>query len=419
MAELNPSNAAALLKRQYGPGALNTYDISTPLLSQVKKTFNLDGERFEDYIPLSGGGGRGTTQDGTVPTANKWKMDKAFFTSVENMSAVKLKRTLIYQTKGDGAWVDAQAEVVKRGVILFRNNTERQIMGTGDGVLGKMKTSGTFTESPAGTFTCDLDSTTFIEANFEEGDLVNVGTGNKDQFEVDTVIPDESNEYANPQIILIRKTGAQVPASAMNIYMQGSEGNDMFGARQILSATSGSLYGVPVQRRWKGFFVSATSGINVDIMDRIMLGVHRRCGESPNLIVTSYTQWRLLKATLEGLKRYDTTTITPRFNMPSMQKDLMKEALSGRLGFKALVYDGPFGSAPVIISRFCRKDEMFFFNSERMELKHMRGFGWHDDDGTVFLREAGKTNYEARYGGDMQFWLPPTFHGYLNTLPTS
>lgn len=421
-AELNPTNAANLLKRQYGQGALNTYDISTPLLSQIKKTFNLGGERFEDYIPLSQGGGRGTTSNGTVPTANPWKMGKAYFDSTENMSSIKLKRTLIYQTKGDtNAWVDAQGEAVKRGVLLFRNNTERQIVGgTASGALGSIKAATTVTDNGSGNYTFYLEPSTFVEAVWEEGDLVNIGTGTTDLFSVDALVPDEQNEYASPTLTVTRKSGSKVPVASDAIFMQGSEGNDIMGCRQVCTTTGGSLYGEPVSRRWKSFYVASYGyGINVDLMDQIVLGVHRKCGQAPNLILTSYTQWRLLKSTLEGLKRYETTTVTPRFNVPKMQKGLMEQAKSGRLGFKAIVYDHPFGSAPIVISRFCRKDEMFFLNTEHMELKHMRGFGWHDEDGSVFLREVGKTNYEARYGGDMELWMPPTFHGYVDGLATS
>ena len=419
MGELNMSNAAKLLKRQYGPGALNTYDVSTPLLSQIKKTFNLEGERFEEYVPLSQGGGRGSTQSGVVPTASPWKMDKAYFDSIESMSVVKLKRTLMYATKGEGAWVDAQAESVKRGVLLFRNNAERQVMGDGTGTLGTIKSGSSVTDNGGGNYTLLMVASTFVEANFEEGDLVNIGTGSTDQFLVEEVDGDEENEYTAPSITVTRKSGNKVPAASDAVFMQGSENNDMQGLRGILTATVGTIYGIPVSRRWKGFYIANYGkGVNVDLMDRTMLGVHRKCGQAPNLIVTSYTQWRLLKSTLEGLKRYESTTITPRFNVPKVQGDLMKEAKSGRLGFKAILYDGPFGSAPVIISRFCRRDEMFFLNSEYMEIKHMRGFGWHDEDGTVFLREVGKTNYEARYGGDMEFWCPPTFHGYVDGLST-
>lgn len=419
MPELNLSNAQKLLKRQYGMGALNTYDITTPVLSQIKKSFNLEGERFEDYIPLSMGGGRGTTSTGVVPTANKWKMDKAYFDSTENLSVVKLKRTLIYATKGEGAWVDAQAESVKRGVLLFRNNTERQLMGDGSGKLGRIKVGGNVTTSDNITYECEVDATTFVEANFEEGDLVNISSGSTDQFEITEVDPDDANDGTTPTVTVTRISGSKVPAAGDYIYMQGSENNDIQGLRGILSTTVGSIYGIPVQRRWSGFYLgSYGKGISPNLLDRLCFGVHRKCGEAPNLGITSYHQYRLLKATLEDLKRYDATTITPRFNMPKAQKGLIDAALSGRIGFKAMVYDSPFGSIPIVISRFCRKDEFFMVNTERMELKHMRGFGWHDEDGTVFLREAGKTNYEARYGGDMEAWIPPTYHAYADGLTT-
>lgn len=421
MGQLDAVSGLKGLKKQYGTGALNTYDISTPMLSQVRKTFNLDGEAFEDYLPLSVGGGRGTTQAGIVPTSETWKMDKVTYGTIENLSSVKLKRTFKYQTKGNGAWFEGQGELIKRGVIQFRNNTERQVMGgTNSGALGSVEAATAVTDNGGGSYTFDLTPSTFVEANWEEGDLVNIGTGSVDQFRIADVIPDAVAEYANPTITVSRKTGNQIPVAGMSIFMQGSEGNDIFGARQILTATTGSLYGVPVSRRWKSFYVSNYGkGINCDLIDQMVLGVHRTCGEVPNLGVIPHTQWRLLKSTLEGLKMYETTTITPRFNVPKAQKGLMDQAKTGRLGFKAIVYDSPFGSIPFVISRFCKQSEIFLFNTEQMELKHMRGFGWHDDDGTVWMREAGKTNYEARYGGDMNLWLPPTFHAYADGMTTS
>jgi hypothetical protein len=413
-------NAQDLLKRKYGPGAINTYDLSSPLLSQVKKDFSLEGERFEEYIPLSKGGGRGTTSDGTVPTANPWKMDKAYFQSVEHLSSVKLKRTLMYASKGEGAWVDAQAEQVKRGVILFRDNTERQIMGNADGVLGTIKAASAITDNGSGNYTFYLTASTFIEAHFEEGDLVNIGSGSTDLFEIEELDPDEENDYASPTLTVQRKTGSAVPAAGDSIFMQGSENNDMYGARAIVKATSGSLYDVPVQRRWRGFYMSSVGvGISCRLIDKLILGIHQRCGQAPDLLITSYTQWRLLKDTLVHLKRFNETKVAPRFNMPKFQKQLMEAANAGRLGFNAIVYDGPFGSAYIMISKYCRRDEFWAFNRNYMALKHMRGFGWHDEDGTVWLREVGKTNYEARYGGDMQFWMPPPFHGVIDGLTTS
>lgn len=421
MGQLDGVTGLKALKKQYGQGALNTYDISTPLLSQVKKTFNLEGEAFEDYVPLSIGGGRGATTSGVVPTSNVWKMNRVSYTSVENLSTVKLKRTYKYQTKGNGAWIDGQGELIKRGVIQFRNNIERQLMGgTGSGALGSIKSATTVTDNGSGSYTFYLTPSTFIEANWEEGDLVNIGTGSLDLFEVTELVPDEANEYASPTLTVQRKSGNQIPTAGMSIFMQGSEGNEMFGARQILTATSGSLYSIPVQRRWKSFYVSNYGkGINTDLIDQMCLGVHRKCGDVPNMGVLSHTQWRLLKSTMEHLKIYETTTITPRFNVPKAQEGLMNQAKTGRLGFKAILYDSPFGSIPFVISRFCRNDELFLFNTEHLELKHMRGFGWHDDDGTVWMRENGKTNYEARYGGDMQAWIAPPYHAYVDGLSTS
>lgn len=417
MAELNMVNAQKLMKLQYGQGALNVYDVSTPVLSQIKKEFNLEGEKFSDYVPLSQGGGRGTTQTGVVPTPSVWKMDRVEFDSIENLSVVKLKRTAMYASKGEGAWVDAQAELVRRGVLLFRNNTERQIMGDGTGKLIRIATSGTISTSDSITYTVPIEASTFVQANIEEGDIVNVGSGSSAQWSVVTLNPDESGGEASPTLTITLLNGSKVPALGDWVYMQGSENNDIQGLRGILSATSGSLYNIPYQRKWSSYNkISYGKGISVKLLDDLFFGVHKKTGEAPNLGICDYTQYNLLKSTLESLKRYDATTIVPRFNMPKAQSGLVAEAMAGRLGFKAMVYDSPFGSVPIVISRFCRKDEFFLVNTNYMTLKHMRGFGWHDEDGTVWLRETGKTNLEARYGGDMEGYYPPPFHAYANGL---
>lgn len=421
MPNLDKTAAEKLLKRQYGVGALNVYDISTPFLSQIVKTFNLGGERFERYVPLSSGLGVGTTRDGTVPTANPWKMDRLYLEPIENLASVKLSRTLKYATQSkEHAYVSAQGDYVKRGVEGFRNNTERQLIGTGDGKLGAIESGSTVTVNGGGSYTFDLDPATFIEANFEEGYLVNIGSGNTDLFSIEELDPDELNDGAAPTMTVQLKSGSYVPLAGDEIFMQGSEGNDIFGLRGICKATTGSLYGVPVGRRWKSWYKSVSTTITPAMLDEVILGVHRRCGQAPNLILTSYQQWRILKSTLEGMKRYNTEMITPRFNMKDLQQKFIEKAATGRLGFKAMVYDGPFGSAPILISRYVRKDEMFFLNTSKdgMELMHQKGGGWHDDDGTVFLREAGKTNYEARYGFDMQSFISPPHHGCLDGLLT-
>jgi hypothetical protein len=74
---------------------------------------------------------------------------------------------------------------------------------------------------------------------------------------------------------------------------------------------------------------------------------------------------------------------------------------------------GPVG---VFADRFVADDQMLFINDQAVELFHRPGFGWFDDDGTVFLRKPDSDDYEARYGGYLQAYVVPSFHGILSGL---
>ena len=50
---------------------------------------------------------------------------------------------------------------------------------------------------------------------------------------------------------------------------------------------------------------------------------------------------------------------------------------------------------------------------------HAPDFGWHDEDGTVFMRRDASLQYQARYGGLIQIYINPHFHGVLDELSTA
>ena len=245
-----------------------------------------------------------------------------------------------------------------------------------------------------------ISTGTWKEANFEEGDVVNidqVGGGDSDLFEITAVAP------STRTVTVDRVTGSQVPADTDHIFMQGSEDNDILSIKGCIDATSGNLYTIPVGRRWQGTQVATTGGLTVELMDEVVLEIERKTGQAVDTIFTSHKQWRRLSALLEDQKRY--TIVQP-----------VNRALEGIVSFQALSYGGPTGEIPVMRSRFIEEDRMYFLNSRFVELKHMQGFGWFEDDNTVFLRDATADAYEARFGGYMELWCPPTFHGRIDGL---
>ena len=59
---------------------------------------------------------------------------------------------------------------------------------------------------------------------------------------------------------------------------------------------------------------------------------------------------------------------------------------------------------------------MYALNDNHIHIHHRPDFGWFDDDGTVFLRQADLDGYEARYGGYLEVYINPAFQGVIEGL---
>jgi hypothetical protein len=188
--------------------------------------------------------------------------------------------------------------------------------------------------------------------------------------------------------------------------MQGSKDNDPYGIKGILDATSGSLYGVPVQRRWKAGAQedAGGAGVTTDMMNSDMLKIQKSCGKVPNIIVTSFTQFKKILNILEDQKQY---TLEPR-----------AADLKGKVSFSGVEFMSAMGAVPIFPERFVDDDRIYYINDNFIEAHHRPDFGWFDDDGTVFLRTSSSDSYEARYGGYYQNYIAPPFHGVRKNLAT-
>jgi hypothetical protein len=318
----------------------------------------------------------------------------------------------------EGSFVRMTAFPVKIATESFNRNLERQITrASADGTAGEgalIKGNATNTNvSGAGTSACpyvvsfDVAST-YFPAEFqaiEEGDLLNVNSETTD-LEVTAMSETIASGYVTGTISLVGTStrlaalaGSGPFAATDYLYMQGSKGNEITSVQDVISATSGSLYGVTVGRRWKAYQKDASSAaLSTDLMNDVVVNVKRQSGKSPKMILCHHHQYIKLLNLLEDHKRY---------NVPSRK---------GEFSFSALSFMSADGEIPVLTSRFIDSDKMFFLNDDHLEL-HLRpgGFEWFDEDGTVFLRET-TDSYEARYGGYGQSFINPHFQGYLYGL---
>ena len=393
-AQFSLSNASALFKIKYGKLSENVYNSATPLLSRIKKSYNFTGKQMNFPVPQSFAGGVGS---GSLPTANTAVYGDVTFTRKKLYAVVQVDRESIKASSSDeGAFVKATKEVVEKGVESFMRNMSRILFNDGTGAVGTIEANATGTAAAPVVI---ITAATWKEANFEERDILNNGA-TTEQYEVVSIV--ESTRT----VTLARLTGSTdltSTGSGVVLHMQGSKDNDPEGLKGVLDATSGTKYGITIARRWQAFQHDANSAtISPDLMNKMMLNVEKRCGKAPNLIVTSYLQFEKLLNILEDQKQY---------NLEPRAKDL-----KGQISFSGISFMSSRGAIGIFADRFCEADRMYFLNDDKIEIFHAPDFGWFDDDGTVFLRSSTADSYDARYGGYLQIYIDPNFHGILSDL---
>lgn len=398
MAQFSLSTASELFKITYGKLSDNVYNSSNVVLGRVKKSYDFVGKRKEVAVPMSFQGGVGS---GSLPTANPANYSDAQITAKKLYGVCEIDRETIKAAMNDeGSFVRGTKHVVEKTVESYMRNMSRMLFNTlANGSVGTINGGGV-TDNGGGNYDLVISSATWKEANFEEGDYVNIESGNTDLFEVISVTP------ATRVVNVTRITGSQVPAAADVIYMQGSQGNDLTGIATVCAATSSTLYSINVARRWQAAHQkdASGSGITPDKLNEGILEIQRKSGKVPNLIVCSFTQYRKILNFLEDAKEY---MVEPR-----------SADLQGKISFKGVEYMSSAGAIPIFPERFVDSDKIYLLNDNYMEIHHRPGFGWFDDDGTTFLRKSDSDAYEARYGGYAELYMPPTFHGYIHSLAT-
>ena len=396
MAAFSIDNVNNLFKIKYGKLSENVYNSANVMLARMRKEFTFTGRQLFVPVPTSFTGGVGS---GSLPTANFSDVEDALITAKKVYSVIQIDREAMKASANDeGAFVRATRWQVQKGVESWMRNASRILWNDGSGELGIIDTGGVV-DNGGGNYTLTITAASFKEANFEEQDYINIETGSTDLFEVESVVA------SSREVTVQRISGSQVPADADEIFMQGSENNDPQGIKGVCDATSGTLYGITVARRWQATQEAAGgAGLTTDRMNKVMLEVQRKSGKVPNMIVTSFTQYRKLLNILEDQKQY---IVEPR----------MAE-LKGKISFKGLEFMSAAGAVPIFPERFVDDDRMYFLNDNFITANHRPGFGWFDEDGTVLLRDANSDSYSARYGGYYENYIVPSFQGVITGLAT-
>ena len=396
MAQFSLTTASNLFKIKYGKLAENTYNSANVLLGRVKKDFDFVGKRMDIAVPTSFAGGVGS---GSLPTANYAAIQDAVIEAKKMYAVGQVDRESIKAaSSNEGAFIELTKFSTQKAVESWMRNMSRALFNDGSGKLGQFSGSASGTASaPVITVT----AASWKEANWEEKDFVQVNSLSS-MWEVVSVDP------ATRAISLSRISGSDdltaIGAGTHSVYMQNSKDNDPQGLKGVLDATGGTLYGVSVGRRWQAAaqIAAGGAGITPDALNQGMMEIQRKSGKVPNLIITSFTQYRKLLNLLEDQKQY---LLDPRAT------DLM-----GKISFKGLEFMSAAGPVGIFPERFCEDDRVYLLNDNFITIKHRPDFGFFDDDGTVFLRDASSDSYSFRYGGYLQSYIVPSFHGVISGL---
>lgn len=395
----NLTDLTNLYKIKYGKRSENAYNSANVALGRIKKSYDFTGKKMEFPMELSFQGGVGA---GSLPEANVGEVEDVNFTAKKVYARALYDRESIKAAaSSEGAFFQNTAETVRKTVESFNRWASIILHGDGTGALGTIATGGV-TDNGSGDYDLVISDATWIAANWSKRDFVNIESGNTDLFEITAI------DKANKTISVQRASGAsQVPAQGDVIFMQGSENNVPQGLRGVVLATSGTKYGVTIADPYISQQINASSAtLTVDLINQICLNVEEESGQVPNMALTSFVQFRKLINQLEDQKRYN---LPPRY-----ASEAMKGVVSFR-GVEIMTTQGPIGVFP---DRFCRDDLFYVLNDNFIRAYHRPGFGWFDDDGTVFLRVADSDEYEARYGGYYENYIAPPFHGVIHTLST-
>jgi len=419
MAEYSISEQTGLFLTLFKNRSQNMYNSANVLEGRIKKSNDFVGKQMNIETQLSFAGGYGAK---LLPQGNPSLVEQAVITAKKHYSRVFVDREgLKAASSSKGAFQTYLAFPIKKTVEDYMRNMSRILFGDGSGVLARG--AGATNVSGLGTiaspYVVVMRASDWNIANLEEKSIVQVVTGlnagdnlggaaegGDSTANLLTIVAVNKATRAvslvGTSAVLAGLTGAAPFPTTSGLVPQRSYLAEAQGLSGVLMKTSGTLYGLTVQRRWQATQVDALgSGIVVDMMNDVMLQVEQSFGEAPNMIICNYNQYRKILAQLEDQKRY---------NLPNKN-------VKGHMGFSGIEYMGTSGSVGIFVDRFCPEDKIFFLNDKFIHRYHRPGGAeWFQDDKTVFLRTVDEDVLEARYGAYMENFITPSAHGVLHNL---
>lgn len=373
MAGLNLTTASEALKDDYQPTIREQLNQNIFLLTQIEST-SKDVEGTAAVIDLHVGRNSGVgarSESGTLPTAGAQAYKQERVGLHYQYGRIQLSGPVIKAMKSDkGSFTRALDSEVKGVTRDLKNDVNRQLYGTSNGVIA---TCGTTTTST----TVVLATTTPASAlrQLQDSMVVDIGTV-ASPFTITQATPISAVNFTNKTITI----GASVSTTSANFIFRsgaGGTGVELTGLQTIVDST-GSLFNVDpaTYSVWSSYEVNTVGSISDTVFQTALDNIHIASGEDVDLFLTTYGVVRAYEATLTAQKRF-TNTID----------------LKG--GFSAISVASGRGDTALKADHACPDGTAFGLNWSHLVEHQASDWEWMDSDGAVLSRVANTDAYEA------------------------
>lgn len=383
---LNLTTADEALKDFYLPAARKVLNDEVFLLSQVEmNSEDVEGKAAVLSINTGRNHGIGARADGgTLPTAGNQTYSEQRVPLKYNYGRIEITGPTIRAMNSDrGSFVRA-VDSETRGVVRdLRNDVNRQLYGTSDGVIASVSGANTTTSIPV------ANMTTTQNRQLQIGMVIDIGTVANPTAKASGL----TITAVSATTITVDSAPGSATANTDKIFRSGSGGatggagqKELTGLQTQVSDT-GSLWGIdPASVPNWASYVDDNGGTNRAVAETMFIKaqneVNVRSGEDIDLWVTTDGVHRGVAALLTSIKRFPTST-----ELKGGYSGLdMSSVSQGRTGGNtvAMVWD-----------KDCPSNKAFGLTTSRIQQYRSSDWEFMDEDGSVLSRVANKDAYEA------------------------
>ncbi len=392
------TTADAALQEDYQPLVREQINNDVPLLTYVEKnTKDVEGRRAVLSIHVTRNSGIGSRlEGGTLPTAGSQGFAEERVEMYYHYGRGQLSGPLMRAAQSNRASFERALDgETKRIVNDLKRDVNRQVWGTGDGVIAQaaLTTSSlqVYLASSASGATGSAIASDVQFRQLEVGMLVDIGTIATPTMKTsaNAIVRTGGAGTAADQY-WIELTAVATTSGDNFIFRSGNGGGpgttgadqkEMTGMQLIVDST-GTLFNVnpttyPVWASSEFSNSGTNRSISETLMAQVVQDINIRSGTWPNLAITHHGVFRAYANLLLGLKRFNNTT-----------------ALEG--GYKAgIPFMGGGGTfIDVVTDRDAPANSMYFVNTSHLVEFQASDWEFMQEDGAILSRVSGVDAYE-------------------------